>query len=203
MALSTRRHAHVTCHVGVSIIKFIGSVGELLSPQEKLHIILHPSPMQASAFSELDRLYTQILSAYDDSKVLVHVLGVVLALEALNGDIYSDENPLTNPEVIANIAGLEQGRVLLVLRALQCVTKIQIEPVYDDGDDEQPNGIINQWVALSHRSFHDFLTDKARSGPYFINIELSIGQIFCRILDLATVPLKFLKRWYLLVHFEF
>jgi len=177
-----------------TVIKSVGSVGDLLSPQEKLDIILHPGPMQASAFSELDRLYTQILSAYDDSKVLVHVLGVVLALEELNGDIYSNDEPLTNPEVIANIAGLEQGKVLLVLRALQSVTKIQIDPVYDDGDDEQPNGIINQRVQLSHRSFHDFLTDKGRSEPYFIDIELSIGQIFFRILDLATVPLNFLKR---------
>jgi len=178
-----------------TVIKFIGSVGDLLSPQEKLDIILHPGPMQASAFSEIDRLYTQILSAYDDSKVLVHVLGVVLAIEALNGDIYSDDEPLTNPEVIANIAGLGQGKALLVLRALQPVTKIQIKLVYDDWDDGQSeNDIIDQRVQISHRSFHDFLTDKARSGPYFVNIELSIGQIFCRMLDLATVSLKFLKR---------
>ena len=177
-----------------TVIKFVGSVGDLLSPQEKLNIILNPGPVQASAFSELDRQYTQILSAHDDSKVLVHVLGVVLALEALKGGIYSNDESLTNPEVIANIAGLGQGKVLLVLRALQSVTKIQIKPIYDDCDDEQPNNIIDQRVQLSHRSFHDFLTDKARSGPYFVNIELSIGQIFCRILDLATASLRKMKR---------
>jgi hypothetical protein len=38
-----------------TVIKFVGSVGDLLSPQEKLNIILNPCPMQASAFSELDR----------------------------------------------------------------------------------------------------------------------------------------------------
>jgi len=177
-----------------TVIKFVGSVGDLLSPQEKLNTILHPGPMQPSAFSELDRLYTQILSAYDDSKVLVDVLGVVLALEALNGDIYSNNKPLTNPEVIANVAGLGQENVLLVLRALQSVTKIQIEPVYDDCSDEQPNDIVDQRVQLAHRSFYGFLADKARSGPYFVDIELSIRQIFCRILDLATVSLKKLKR---------
>jgi hypothetical protein len=177
-----------------TVIKFVESVGDLLSPQEKLTIVLNPGPMQASAFSELDRLYAQILSAYDDSQALVHVLGVVLALEELNGGIYSDDEPLTNLEVIANIAGLEQGKLLLVLRALQSVAKIHNDPVYDGRNDEQPNGIINQRVQVSHRSFHDFLTDKARSGSYFVNIELSIGQIFCRILDLATVSLKHLKR---------
>jgi hypothetical protein len=74
----------------------------------------------------------------------VHVLGVVLALEELNGGIYSDDEPLTNLEVIANIAGLEQGKLLLVLRALQSVAKIHNDPVYDGRNDEQPNGIINQ-----------------------------------------------------------
>jgi len=177
-----------------TVIKFVGSGGDLLSPQEKLDIILHPGPMQASAFSELDRLYIQILSSYDDSGVLVDVLGVVLVLEALNGNIYSNSEPLANPEVIANIAGLRQGKVLLVLRALQPVTKIQIELVYDDSDGEKPSNIINQRVQLSHRSFHDFLTDKARSGPCFVDIELSIRKIFFRVLDLATVSLKTLKR---------
>jgi hypothetical protein len=176
-----------------TVIKFVESVGDLLSPQEKLNIILHPGPMQATAFSELDRLYTQILSAYDDSKVLVHVLGVILALEALNGDICLDAKPLTNPEVMADVAGLEHGKVLLVLRALQSVTKIQIKPVRDNCDEEADD-IIDQGVQLSHRSFHDFLIDEARSGPYFVDIELSIGQIFCRILDLAMVSLQKLNR---------
>lgn len=45
--------------------------------------MLNPGPMQASAFSELDRLYTQILSLYPDSEVLVRTLGVVLVLESL------------------------------------------------------------------------------------------------------------------------
>ena len=39
--------------------------------------------MQDSAFSELDRLYTQILSQYPDFEALVHTLGVILVLETL------------------------------------------------------------------------------------------------------------------------
>jgi hypothetical protein len=170
-----------------TVIKFVGSVTDFLSPQEKLKVILNPGPMQASAFSELDRLYSQILSTYDDPKVLVHILGVVLALEAFDSTI------LTDLEVIAEIAGLGVGTVHLVLRALQSLTKIQNQPIHDDKDGE-PNGMIHQRVHLSHRSFHDFLTDRKRSGPYFIDTNLSIGQIFCRIFELTTVSIEKFKR---------
>jgi hypothetical protein len=143
--------------------------------------------MQTSAFPELDRLYTQILSTYDDPKVLVDILGVVLALED------DDISILTDLEVMAEIAGLGEGTVHLVLRALQSLTKIRIEPIYDDEDGE-PNGMIHQRVQLSHRSFHDFLTNKERSGPYFIDTNFSIGQIFCRIFELTTVTVEKFKR---------
>jgi hypothetical protein len=178
-----------------TVIKFVGSITNFLSPQEKLKIILSPGPMQASAFSELDRLYTQILSTYDDPKVLVYILGVFLVLE---DDYDPDDNGnltiLTDLEVIADIAGLGEGKVDLVLRALQSLTKIQNKPIHDDEDGE-PNGMIHQGVHLSHRSFHDFLTDKERSGPYFINTELFMGQLFCRIFELATVSIEKFKRF--------
>ena len=67
-----------------TVIKFVGSFTNFDSPQEKLNIILNPGPMRPSAFSDLDHLYSQILSTYDDSKVLVQILGVVLALKAVN-----------------------------------------------------------------------------------------------------------------------
>lgn len=158
-------------------------------------MILNPGPMQASAFSELDRLNAQILSTYDDSKVLVDVLGVVLALEHL--DFYAfavGYGYATNVKVIADIAGLGEDKVQLVLRALQSVTTIQIEPLYDDWDNMQPSGAINQRVQHSHRSFYDFLTDEARSRSHFINIDLFIGRIFCRMFELATASMKFFRR---------
>ncbi|KIM44299.1 hypothetical protein M413DRAFT_378731 [Hebeloma cylindrosporum] len=179
-----------------TVIKFVGSVGGLLSPQEKLNIILNPGPMQASAFSELDRLYTQILSAYGGSEVLVQFLGILLALEALR----LSRNPICdidvpgNLQVIADIAGLEEDKACLAVRALQSVAKIHIEPVYDNLDDMQTSGMFGYRVELSHRSFHDFLRDEARSGPYFINPKLFIGRIFCRIFEIATVSIERFKR---------
>jgi hypothetical protein len=171
-----------------TVIKFVDSDTDLRTPEEKLNIILKPGPMQGSAFSELDRLYTQILSVYPDSEVLVQTLGVILVLEALP----SSPN-VHSPSTIAAIIGFGEGKLLVVLRALQSVTEIRTDPVFDDADDNEPNGTNIRLVKLSHRSFHDFLTDKARSGPYFIDPVLFGGRVLCRILELATISIKELK----------
>jgi len=169
-----------------TVIKFVSSDTDFRTPEQRLDIILKRGPTQASAFSELDRLYTQILSLYPDSEVLVHTLGVVLVLDALVSHTHA--NP---PDVIAAITGFGEGK--LVLRALQSVIEIQTEPVFDDANDDEPNGTNIQRVKLPHRSFFDFLTDKARSGPYFIDHTLFGGRVFCRILELATISIIELK----------
>ena len=176
-----------------TVIKFVGADSDFRTPEERLKIILNRSPMQSSAFSELDCLYTQILSLYPDSEVLVHTLGVVLVLS-----ITSYEFTHT-PAVIVAITGLGEAKLHLVLRLLQSIMEIRTEPVFDNVDDNEPNGTNFQWVELSHRSFHDFLTDKARSGPYFIDEALFRGQVLCRTLELATISIKELntcKRWH-------
>ena len=171
-----------------TVIKFVDSDAHLLTPEEKLNIILNPGPMQGSPFSELDRLYTQILSQYPDSEVLVHTLGVILGLEAL----LPSENA-NSPGIIAAITGFGEAKLHVVLRALQSIMEVRTEPVFDDIDDNEPNDTNIRWVKLSHRSFHDFLTDEARSGPYFIDTALFFGRVLCRILELATISIKELK----------
>jgi len=170
-----------------TVIKFVDSDTDFRTPEEKLNIILKPGPMQGSPFSELDCLYSQILLVYPDSAVLAHVLGVILVLEALPPDV-----PM-HSTTIAAITGFGEAKLHLVLRALQSVTEIRNDPVFDDADDTEPNGTNIQLVKLSHRSFHDFLTDKARSGPYFIDKELFGGRVLCRILELAVISIKELK----------
>ena len=175
-----------------TVIKFVHSDTHFRTPQEKLDIILNSGPIQVSAFSELDRLYTQILSQYPDSEVLVHILGVILVLE--EGSIYTHLGEhVHSPATIATITGLGDANVHLALRALQSIIKIWTAPVFDDADDNEPNGTEIQSVKLCHRSFHDFLTDKARSGPYFIDTALSAGRLLCRIFELAATSIKELK----------
>jgi hypothetical protein len=176
-----------------TVVKFVGSDTDFRTPEERLDIILKSSPMQASAFSELDRLYTQILSFYPHSEVLVHTLGVILVLENVSSYTYPSER-VHSPATIAAITGLGEAKVYLVLRALQSIIEVRTAPVFDDADDNEPNGTNIQWVELSHRSFHDFLTNEARSGPYFIDQKLFSCQILCRILELATISIKEVRR---------
>ena len=175
-----------------TVIKFVDSDTDFRTPEEKLDIILNPSPMQGSAFSELDRLYIQILSVYPDSEVLVHIIGVVLVLENVSTCTYPGEH-LHSPATIAAITGFGEAKLHMVLRALQSITEVRTEPVFDDADDNEPNGTDIQWVKLSHRSFHDFLADRARSGPYYINTALFAGRVLCRILELVTISITELK----------
>jgi len=175
-----------------TVIKFVDSDTDFRTPEERLNIILKPGPMQGSPFSELDRLYTQILSVYPDPEVLVHTLGVILVLEDVSSYTYLGER-VHSPATIAVVTGLGEARLHCVLRALQSVTEIHHDPVFDDADDNESNGTNIQLVELSHRSFHDFLTDKKRSGPYFIDTALFGGRVLCRILEFATISIKELK----------
>jgi hypothetical protein len=171
-----------------TVIKFVDSDTDFHTPEERLNFILTPGPMQALAFSELDHLYTQILSLYRDPEALVHTLGVISCLGTLLPFIN-----VNSPATIAAITGLGEAKLQSVLRALRSIMEIQTAPVFDDVDDNEPNGTNIQWVKISHRSFHDFLTDRGRSGPYFIDEELFGGRVLCRILELATISIKMLK----------
>jgi len=171
-----------------TVIKFVDSDTDFRTLEEKLDIILKPRPTQGSPFSELDRLYAQILSQYPDSEVLVHTLGVILVLGAL-----SSSTSVDSPATIAAITGFGEAKLHVVLRALQSIVEVRTEPAFDDADDNEPNGTNIRWVKLSHRSFHDFLTDRARSGLYFIDTAFFSGRIFYRILELATISIKELK----------
>ena len=87
-----------------TVLKFVGA--DFCSPTKQLALVLKPDPM---AFSDLDQLYTQILSVYPSTVNIVEVLGIIIAFQV-------DGNNL--PEVIEDILGMEEGELKLVLRGL-------------------------------------------------------------------------------------
>jgi len=117
---------------------------------------------------------------------------VILELEDVSSYTYLGER-VHSPATIATVTGLGKAKLHRVLRALQSVTEIRNDPVFDNADDGEPNGTNIRAVKLSHRSFPDFLTNKAQPGPFFIDEELCCGRVLCRILELATISIKGLK----------
>jgi hypothetical protein len=75
-----------------TVLKFVGA--DLCSPTKRLALILKSDP---TAFSDLDQLYTQILSVYPSEVNIAQVLGII---SVSHGEL---------AEVMEDIFGMEEG----------------------------------------------------------------------------------------------
>ena len=144
-----------------TVLKFVGA--EFYNPISQLEIILEPFPSNGTPFSDLDHLYSQILSTYPFPEMLTCVLGTILALH----------DPLP-PEVIEDLLGMKPGEVGLVLRGLHSLIK------FPHADETFQNSVFsreNGAIVLLHASFRDYLVDENRSAHFFINLNIFCAQI--------------------------
>ena len=140
-----------------TVLKFVGA--DFCSPTKQLASVLKPDP---TAFSDLDQLYTQILSVHPSAVNIVQVLGVIITFH---------KNRL--PEVIEDILGMEKGELKLVLRGLTSLM---------DGNGECFDGAVISYVIprFAHASFSDYLFDSSRSGPFHVNRQEYENQVTIR-----------------------
>jgi len=152
-----------------TILKFVGT--EFCDPQTQLDIISTPGPLHASAFSDLDRLYTKILSAYPRRASLIRVLGGLLV----------DAQPST----IEKCFGVEHGELNMVLRATSSLLSREEEVIVDQDEDlELIYGRKTPRISLCHRSFQEYLMDRNRSGEFAINLQVVTDKLFNHFFDL-------------------
>ena len=154
-----------------TVLKFVEA--EFYNPLSQLDIVLEPSPLDGTLFSDLDQLYSQILSTYPIPEKLISVLGTILALHC--------PQP---PGVIEDLLGMKAGEVGLVLRGLHSLIRfphIPDEIFTRSMDIDEDDGI-----RLLHASFQDYLVDKNRSGPFFINTNIFRAQITKAGFELMT-----------------
>jgi len=151
-----------------TVIRFIDE--EYFSPAHRLDQVLngHNSsvpPSDFAPFSELDKLYLQILSSCPTSKLPIfkHILGYV---------VYDIRGDLTIDDVEA-ILRLSPGQVKLMLRGLRSLVTF--------GESELPDADFH----LNHTSFADFLRDKDRSKVYYVDCEEWIYTAFCDTFSLG------------------
>jgi NACHT domain len=147
-----------------TVLKFVGT--DFCSPMKQLALVLKPD---LTAFSDLDQLYAQILSAYPSAVNIVEVLGIIIG---------SDEN---SPEVIEDILEMEEGELKSMLRGLSSLM--------NDENDENGAYVIPHFA---HASFSDYLFNPSRSGPFHVNRQEYENQVTIRSF---TLILKLIRSW--------
>jgi hypothetical protein len=119
------------------------------------------SGSSTSIFGELDKLYTQILSACPNIHLLVRVLGGLLGTPIHQWKI--------QVECLELVYNLGHGEIMQMLRNFHSVLEFTTGKTslseYTD-------------VRCHHASFLDFLFDKGRAGPYYINKSSIIQEVY-------------------------
>ena len=153
-----------------TILKFVGA--DFCSPTKQLALILKPD---STAFSDLDQLYTQILSIYPTAVNIVHILGIISIFHGWLA------------EVVEDIFGMEEGELKLVLRGLSSLMK--------DENDDDGNGLNSGATSyviphFAHASFGDYLFDSSRSGPFHVNRQEYENQLTIRSFALIIQSIR-------------
>ena len=152
-----------------TVLKFVGS--DFCIPTKQLALVLKRDP---TAFSDLDQLYTQILSVYPSTVNIVKFLGIISASHGILA------------EAIEDIFGMEGGELKLVLCGLSSLMKNE--------DTERLNkGVIYAIPHFAHASFSDYLFNPSRSGPFHANRQEYENQVTIRSFALI---IQMIRSWW-------
>ena len=162
-----------------TVLKFVGA--DFCNPTKQLALLLKPDP---TAFSDLDQLYTQILSVYPSSVNIVQVLGFLIFFDNFR------------PEVIEDILEMEEGGLKLVLRGLSSLMKDEDNEDQDclmeDENSDCWNKVLYIIPGFAHTSFRDYLVDSSRSGPFYVNFQKFEDQLITRSFALI---MQLIRSW--------
>ena len=139
-----------------TVLKFVRA--DFCNPTKRLALVLKPDP---TAFSDLDQLYTQILSVYPSEVNIVQALGFIIGIGR-------------SSEVIEDILEMEEGELKLLLCGLSSLM--------EDGNRESLNKDLTSYVIphFAHASFSEYLFDSSRSGPFHVDQQEYENQITIR-----------------------
>jgi len=137
-----------------TVLKFVGA--DFCSPTKQLALVLKPDP---TAFSDLDELYTQILSVFPSAANIVRVLGIISV------------SHMDFQEVMEDIFGMEEGELKLVLHGLSSLLKDDSKNRLGAWLNKGPGVMSNVTFIphFAHASFSDYLLNPSRSGAFHVN----------------------------------
>ena len=153
-----------------TVLKFVGA--DFCNPTKQLALVLKPDP---TAFSDLDQLYTQILSIFPSAANIVKVLGIVSVSHGVL------------QEVMEDIFGMEERGLQLVLGGLSSLMKDE-----NDGNRACLNeGVVSYVIPhFAHASFSDYLYNSSRSGPFHVNRQEYENQVTIRSFELIAQSIR-------------
>ncbi|KAF8958168.1 hypothetical protein BDZ97DRAFT_66750 [Flammula alnicola] len=170
-----------------TVLKFVGA--DLHIPNTQLETVLQSPPARSTLFSNLDKLYSQILLTCPYRETLVRIFAIMLVLHC--------PQP---PEVYDDILGVDGGHVRHTLRGMHSLIKFP-----NDFEDEEERTLFNQrqeydqtcGLRFHHASFGDFLVDRSRSGQFFVDLIEAHTQLtkcgFQLLTDCIACPWRGLK----------
>ncbi|KAJ7879495.1 hypothetical protein B0H14DRAFT_1603619 [Mycena olivaceomarginata] len=131
-----------------TVLKFVDD--EYCHPVDQLSLVLSLSTETgASPFSDLDTLYTYILSANPNISLMMRILSAFFAIPNPN-DVMTH-----SAGFLDRILGLQSGSVRFALRGLHSILFIP------DPDDHR--------IRVHHASLHDFLSNPERAGRFYLS----------------------------------
>lgn len=147
-----------------TVLKFVDDPYH--NPVDQLNIILGlRSTGAASAYGDLDQLYTQIISACADVSGSLQLLGIILVMFAgLKEKINSRVKFIRSPEIlniIDEILELRDGDSYFLLRGLHSLI---------DVPDPLNAMLSSQFIRFYHASFPDYLTNSSRAQNYEVDL---------------------------------
>jgi hypothetical protein len=138
-----------------TVLKFLED--EYSHPVERLRLVLSISstPKHASIFSDLDALYTFILSANPNTDLIVEILGAYFVIPSADNVHAQSDDAWHCVAFLDGILELPAGSVRRAVRGLHSLLFIP------DSDYTR--------IRLYHKSLYDFLSNVTRSGRFFLS----------------------------------
>jgi len=162
-----------------TVLRFVGS--DDTHPVRQLQLILTRQPGSVAAFSSMDDLYSQILRLCPGQEALPSLLRSLVFLHlkfVLDSDLVRTQ---ANLEIIAGLQAEDIVVILRSLRAVVVVEKVEEHELLDGYSFQDFTRYYSPTISVHHQSFIEFLTDKARSGNFFVDVKVTEQEITDRV----------------------
>ena len=155
-----------------TVIKFVESSRH--NPTRRLEVVLgSETPGNLKPFGQVDDLYATIFQGIDekDRTAVLEILATLLC--SFSASLVTITFvPLESPKFFASFLEIETSEIRRLLLDLESLLAV-------DADDSP--------ITIFHASLTDFLFDKFRSGPFFIDRGMTNERLARRCLDLCLV----------------